>query len=85
MNRVQLRRALGKYGSHQGHSDTKMTKLAIHIDRNQKFEGECQRRRLWTARLALALFVAPALLDAAFDTSPRDLRRNTIPVGTSPS
>ena len=26
--------------------------------------------------LALALFVAPALLDAAFDTSPRDLRRN---------
>jgi monovalent cation/hydrogen antiporter len=27
--------------------------------------------------LALALFVAPALLDAAFDTSPRDLRRNT--------
>jgi Sodium/hydrogen exchanger family len=29
--------------------------------------------------LTLALFVAPALLDAAFDTSPRDLRRNAIP------
>ena len=30
--------------------------------------------------LALALFVAPALLDAAFDTSPRDLRPfNTTP------
>src|SRR5262245_41155526 len=30
--------------------------------------------------LALALFVAPALLDAAFDTSPRDLRRNAWPI-----
>jgi Na+/H+ antiporter len=30
--------------------------------------------------LALALFVAPALLDAAFDTSPRALRRNAIPI-----
>jgi Na+/H+ antiporter len=30
--------------------------------------------------LALALFVAPILLDAAFDTSVRDLRRNWIPV-----
>jgi monovalent cation/hydrogen antiporter len=30
--------------------------------------------------LALALFVAPALLDAAFDTSPRGLRDNAIPV-----
>jgi monovalent cation/hydrogen antiporter len=30
--------------------------------------------------LALALFVAPALLDSAFDTSPRDLRRNAIPI-----
>ena len=27
--------------------------------------------------LALALFVAPALLDAAFDTSPQELRRNS--------
>jgi CPA1 family monovalent cation:H+ antiporter len=26
--------------------------------------------------LALALFVAPVLLDAAFDTSPRDLKRS---------
>src|SRR6266480_1169039 len=32
--------------------------------------------------LALALFVAPALLDAAFDTSPRDLRRNAIPLAS---
>ena len=32
--------------------------------------------------LALALFVAPALLDAAFDTSPRDLRRNVVPIAS---
>ncbi|KFC76008.1 Na+/H+ antiporter [Bosea sp. LC85] len=32
--------------------------------------------------LVLALFVAPILLDAAFDTSPRDLRRNWLPVGS---
>ena len=32
--------------------------------------------------LALALFVAPALLDAAFDTSPRDLRRNAVPIAS---
>ena len=30
--------------------------------------------------LALALFVAPILLDAAYDTSPRDLRANWAPV-----
>src|ERR1051325_3318895 len=30
--------------------------------------------------LALALFVAPTLLDAAYDASPRDLRENFIPV-----
>src|SRR5215212_3297007 len=30
--------------------------------------------------LALALFVAPVLLDAAFDTSVRDLRENWSPV-----
>jgi monovalent cation/hydrogen antiporter len=32
--------------------------------------------------LALALFVAPALLDAAFDTSPRGLCDNAIPVAS---
>jgi monovalent cation/hydrogen antiporter len=32
--------------------------------------------------LALALFVAPALLDAAFDTSPRGLRDHAIPVAS---
>ena len=32
--------------------------------------------------LALALFVAPTLLDAAYDTSPRDLRANWIPVSS---
>jgi len=32
--------------------------------------------------LALALFVAPALLDAAFDTSPRELRRNARPIAS---
>jgi CPA1 family monovalent cation:H+ antiporter len=31
-------------------------------------------------RLALALFVAPILLDAAFDASPRDLRENWVPL-----
>ena len=31
-------------------------------------------------RLALALFVAPVLLDAAFDASPRDLRENWVPL-----
>ncbi|HKP98037.1 MAG TPA: cation:proton antiporter, partial [Fibrobacteria bacterium] len=30
--------------------------------------------------LALALFVAPTLLDAAYDASPRDLRENLFPV-----
>src|SRR5438309_2582386 len=29
--------------------------------------------------LALALFVAPVLLDAAFDTSPRELKRYALP------
>src|SRR5215470_1457270 len=32
------------------------------------------------AELALALFIAPILLDAAYDTSPRDLRDNWVPV-----
>lgn len=31
--------------------------------------------------LALALFVAPTLLDAAYDASPRDLRDNWLPIG----
>src|SRR4051812_49339305 len=30
--------------------------------------------------LALALFVAPILIDAAYDTSPRDLKDNGLPV-----
>ena len=33
-------------------------------------------------QLALALFVAPVLLDAAYDTSPRDLRDNWVPITT---
>ncbi|MDB5327742.1 MAG: sodium:proton antiporter [Phycisphaerales bacterium] len=32
--------------------------------------------------LALALFVAPVLLDAAYDTSVRDLKENWLPVGS---
>ena len=38
----------------------------------------------WTLEpdLALALFVAPVLLDAAYDTSVRDLRNNWLPVST---
>jgi CPA1 family monovalent cation:H+ antiporter len=31
-------------------------------------------------QLALALFVAPVLLDAAYDASPRDLHDNLVPV-----
>jgi monovalent cation/hydrogen antiporter len=31
-------------------------------------------------RMALALFVAPVLLDAAFDSSPRDMRQNWVPL-----
>ncbi|RZJ94383.1 MAG: sodium:proton antiporter [Brevundimonas sp.] len=30
--------------------------------------------------LALALFIAPVLLDAAYDSSPRDLKRNALPI-----
>jgi CPA1 family monovalent cation:H+ antiporter len=30
--------------------------------------------------LALSLFIAPVLFDAAFDTAPRDLRRNALPL-----
>ena len=33
-------------------------------------------------QLALALFVAPILLDTAYDTSPRDLRRNWVPIAS---
>jgi monovalent cation/hydrogen antiporter len=33
-------------------------------------------------QLALALFVAPVLLDAAYDASPRDLKRNLVPVSS---
>ncbi len=33
-------------------------------------------------QLALALFVAPALLDAAYDASPRDLKANLAPVAS---
>lgn len=38
----------------------------------------------WTLEpdIALAIFVAPVLLDAAFDTSLRDLRRNWLPITT---
>jgi CPA1 family monovalent cation:H+ antiporter len=38
----------------------------------------------WTLEpdLALALFVAPVLMDAAYDTSLRDLRSNWVPVST---
>src|SRR5919205_1778985 len=32
--------------------------------------------------LALALFVAPVLLDAAYDTSLRDLKRHWVPVAS---
>lgn len=30
--------------------------------------------------LVLALFVAPVLLDSSFDSSPRDLKRNIVPI-----
>ena len=31
-------------------------------------------------RLALVIFIAPALLDAAYDTAPRDLKRLWVPL-----
>ena len=41
----------------------------------------CRARRVHRPpELALALFVAPVLLDAAFDASPRDLKDNWAPV-----
>ncbi|MDQ0474990.1 cation:proton antiporter [Labrys wisconsinensis] len=38
----------------------------------------------WTLEpeLALALFVAPVLLDAAYDSSPRDMRANWLPIAS---
>ena len=33
-------------------------------------------------QLALALFIAPVLLDAAFDTSPRELKANALPLAS---
>ena len=33
-------------------------------------------------QLALALFVAPVLLDAAYDTDPREMRRNWVPLAS---
>ncbi len=38
------------------------------------------RRIVLEPELALALFLAPVLLDAAYDTSPRDLKDNWLPV-----
>src|SRR3954467_12615682 len=40
------------------------------------------RRMVRDPELALALFVAPVLVDAAFDASPRDLRANWRPVAS---
>ena len=45
---------------------------------SRSFPGS--RRSSIQPELALALFVAPVLLDAAYDTSPRDLRENWAPV-----
>lgn len=48
--------------------------------------GACVGALPWAPRvdiephLALALFIAPALLDSAFDTAPRELRRNWLPL-----
>ncbi|MDB6035807.1 MAG: sodium/hydrogen exchanger, partial [Verrucomicrobiales bacterium] len=48
--------------------------------------GACVAALPWAPRividphLALVLFVAPALLDAAYDTAPRELRRNWLPL-----
>jgi CPA1 family monovalent cation:H+ antiporter len=39
-------------------------------------------RLMLDPELALALFVAPVLLDAAYDTSPRDLKDNWLPVAS---
>jgi NhaP-type Na+/H+ or K+/H+ antiporter len=36
----------------------------------------------WDPEVALTLFVAPVLLDAAYDTSLRDLKRHWVPVAS---
>jgi CPA1 family monovalent cation:H+ antiporter len=50
------------------------------------FSGACVAALPWAPeidmqpRLALALFIAPALLDAAYDLPPRELRRDWLPL-----
>ena len=50
------------------------------------FAGACVAALPWAPeiemepRLALALFIAPALLDAAYDLPPRELRRDWLPL-----
>ena len=50
------------------------------------FAGACVAALPWVPqiemepRLALALFIAPALLDAAYDLPPRELRRDWLPL-----
>ena len=44
--------------------------------RNHPRAGSCGAGGALDPELALALFVAPTLLDAAYDASPRDLRNN---------
>jgi monovalent cation:H+ antiporter, CPA1 family len=50
------------------------------------FAGACVAALPWVpeiqmeSRLALALFIAPALLDAAYDLPPRELRRDWLPL-----
>jgi NhaP-type Na+/H+ or K+/H+ antiporter len=50
------------------------------------FAGACVAALPWAPeidiepRLALALFIAPALLDSAYDLPPRELRRDWLPL-----
>ena len=67
-----------------------LLKLAGHIGAPYPtmlaFAGACVAALPWAPeiemepRLALALFIAPALLDAAYDLPPRELRRDWLPL-----
>ena len=61
-------------------------RLALPYPAMLALAGACVGALPWAPRvniephLALALFIAPALLDSAFDTAPRELRRNWMPL-----
>lgn len=61
-------------------------RLALPYPAMLALAGACVGALPWAPRvnidpqLALAIFIAPALLDSAFDTAPRELKRNWVPL-----